>query len=667
MMKNKYLLMVVAILGVITLNAQIFISGQLIENNGSGIGIPSQTISIQTQGLVLGTAVTNNSGMFYFADSSFSCSMLTDITFSAIDCNGQTMSWTFPCNMNLQVILSMCGGALTSCNADFTYSTNPASGTDVTFISNSTATGNIVSWFWDFGDGTTASGPQQIHTFAAPGQYNTCLTIFTSDSCTSTMCQTVYIDSIINYNCDAYFVYSSAGTNYDLQFMDVSWPVPSIWVWNFDDGTTSNIPNPQHTFPGPGSYNVCLTTYSSAGCTDTYCETLIIDSVLLPNCEAMFTYYVDTASGMSNFYQFFDQSNSLGTITSWYWDFGDGSSSFVQNPTHSFLNGTYVVTLTIMTANGGCSATYQEIIIVGGSVQTFQISGIVSLDSVPLSSGIAMLFGGGQMYTTTISQGYYIFNGLDSNSYIVYAIPDFQLYPNVVPTYFGNSMYWASASEIFLNADFNFADIQMNSYNTTLMGPGSITGMLYFNNTKASSEKYIRKLTESVEDISILLMNTNDELLFHITTDASGHFLFNNLPYGTYKLYVELTGYETFPGIFTINEESFTIEDIEIIINGNSITFTTGIEENNLNTFGEINLYPNPVKDILNVTFTSNLQTDMQMNIFNAIGQSVYSKQIYKKSKTENYQVDVSNWNDGVYFIRLSDEKENTNLKRFIK
>ena len=76
--------MVVAILGVITLNAQIFISGQLIENNGSGIGIPSQTISIQTQGLVLGTAVTNNSGMFYFADSSFSCSMLTDITFSAI-------------------------------------------------------------------------------------------------------------------------------------------------------------------------------------------------------------------------------------------------------------------------------------------------------------------------------------------------------------------------------------------------------------------------------------------------------------------------------------------------------------------------------------------------------------------------------------------------------
>ena len=45
-MKNKYLLMVVAILGVITLNAQIFISGQLIENNGSGIGIPSQTISI---------------------------------------------------------------------------------------------------------------------------------------------------------------------------------------------------------------------------------------------------------------------------------------------------------------------------------------------------------------------------------------------------------------------------------------------------------------------------------------------------------------------------------------------------------------------------------------------------------------------------------------------
>src|SRR5690554_1264725 len=51
--------------------------------------------------------------------------------------------------------------------------------------------------------------------------------------------------------------------------------------------------------------------------------------------------------------QFTDLSTSSETITDWTWDFGDGSTSSAQNPTHSYTNaGNYTITLTAVDVNG---------------------------------------------------------------------------------------------------------------------------------------------------------------------------------------------------------------------------------------------------------------------------------------------------------------------------
>ena len=577
LMKKKILLLLITLSIVVPLNAQLTISGHVIDS--LGVGISAQEINIQVSGMGTMTIYSSSSGSFFYSDSSFFCTSC-DIVFSSIDCNGMLLSWTYLYAPYLEVNLMMCGGNSTFCNAEFGY--------------------------------------------------------------------------------------LSVGVNYEFEFYDVSYPVPDSWDWNFGDGTSDSVPNPLHNFSVAGAYDVCLTIYTSAGCTDTYCETLIIDSTIQAYCEAMFIYYLDTISGLSNSYQFIDQSSSSGIITDWLWDFGDGNISFQQNPLHSYTNcGTYNVSLSISTADS-CTSIYEYILIVTGSQQSFLISGLVNVDSLPLNSGIVLLFGGSQMYTTTINQGNYMFSGLAEDSYIVYAMPDFQQNPFVLPTYYENSLYWNSANEIFLNADFNSADIQMNNYYSEYSGPGLISGILFFGNSKKCSERYVRKLNESLADISIMLMNLNDELLTHIITDVSGHFVFNNLPFNTYKLYVELTGYNTSPAIFTVNEDCSIIENIEIIISDDSISFATGINETIVNN-DMIDIYPNPVFDVLNITFYSHFQGLVSLSIFNAIGQNVYTQQIETLLNMNNYQVNVSDLPKGVYYISINSRNELKYSKSFVK
>lgn len=136
------------------------------------------------------------------------------------------------------------------------------------------------------------------------------------------------------------------------------------WYWDFGDGTTSTLQNPQHGYFNmiPGQYIVCLTILTSDSCTDTYCDTININ--LIPDCEADYTWALDTLVNCINCYDFFDQSSSFGNILSWFWDFGDGSFSTAQNPIHSFnQTGLFHVCLTITTADSCSDVTCQTVVV----------------------------------------------------------------------------------------------------------------------------------------------------------------------------------------------------------------------------------------------------------------------------------------------------------------
>jgi PKD repeat protein len=81
------------------------------------------------------------------------------------------------------------------CQANMQVS--PGLGPQVLFTDQSTASpGTINSWLWDFGDGDTSNLQSPTHLYTANGTYNACLTISTTDSCTSTYCETVLVTEL---------------------------------------------------------------------------------------------------------------------------------------------------------------------------------------------------------------------------------------------------------------------------------------------------------------------------------------------------------------------------------------------------------------------------------------------------------------------------------------
>ena len=262
----------------------------------------------------------------------------------------------------------------TTCYAAFTHS-SPSSSNQVVYFFDQSFTPIPVSWLWDFGDGTYSTEQNPVHTYpftTAPVPYNVCLTITSVDStCYDMTCQLIYVGG--NTACQAEFsAYPIPGTMNTIQFDDQSTGNIQTWTWEFGDGVTQIITFPQnpdvtHYYQAPGVYTACLYIQGPDSCLSTYCEAVIVGDSL-PGCQAYFNYTYDPAN--SALVHFFDQS--LGAATDWFWDFGDGTTSTEQNPTHLFpvIPGpyaTYNVCLTIMSPNLNCYDTFCKIVIIAAN------------------------------------------------------------------------------------------------------------------------------------------------------------------------------------------------------------------------------------------------------------------------------------------------------------
>ena len=131
------------------------------------------------------------------------------------------------------------------------------------------------------------------------------------------------------------------------------------YFWTFGDGNSSTLERPTHNYSTPGYYQVSLSVRNSTNnCMDMFSLFIQIGIV---DCRGGFTCIVDPVNTSVNFS---DISN--GIIDYFYWDFGDGSFSVLQNPDHLYKKaGIYLVSQTVIDNTNGCIDQFVKPVQVG--------------------------------------------------------------------------------------------------------------------------------------------------------------------------------------------------------------------------------------------------------------------------------------------------------------
>ena len=143
------------------------------------------------------------------------------------------------------------------------------------------------------------------------------------------------------------------------------------FLWDFGDGTTINFRDPTHTYLTSGIFNVELIAYSSdPSCNDTAFSTVTILDKPNPDFElsgiGVSTTGIDWLACANDEINFTDLTTIDGPISfeSWFWDFGDGGTSAVQNPVYTYSeSGNFVMKLVVVAENGCTDSVEFEIIL----------------------------------------------------------------------------------------------------------------------------------------------------------------------------------------------------------------------------------------------------------------------------------------------------------------
>jgi gliding motility-associated-like protein len=235
--------------------------------------------------------------------------------------------------------------------ANFTFQDNSCIGNSVQFTdASSIASGTITSWNWNFGDGGTSILKNPAHVFTTPGPHDVTL-IVNGGSCSNSITLRINIVPLPI----AYFKNSSRCQFAPVTFTDSSYTIGGSaitgWWWDLGNGQFSSNQNPTTTYAVTGSVQVRLVVTNANGClSDTFTRSITINAKPV----AKFVY---SDSCVQNTIQFSDASTATGSaITYWYWDLGNGTTSFLLNPVTTYTTNGFKTIKLFVKSQEGCES-----------------------------------------------------------------------------------------------------------------------------------------------------------------------------------------------------------------------------------------------------------------------------------------------------------------------
>lgn len=248
---------------------------------------------------------------------------------------------------------------------------------------------NLTSINWNFGGGTpptTSTLPNPSHTYTTIGTPSVSLTVTDSDGCTATKSIPFGISnpvlSLVAQGNDTILCNKDIAT---LKSTITGAAYPVSYVWNYGDGsavnntsssTSVNTVTHQYSY-GNAPYTVTLNAVDANGCTaDVTKLNFIRMDTVIADFVASVTYSPCPNPPLVPIFTNIATS-SAGTITTYTWDFGDGTAlNNLPNPGHAYTYAdSFDVTL-IVRDSRGCRDTITKpaYIVIGGPFGTFKIS-----------------------------------------------------------------------------------------------------------------------------------------------------------------------------------------------------------------------------------------------------------------------------------------------------
>lgn len=470
------------------------------------------------------------------------------------------------------------------------------------FINNTTVNSGILSYSWDFGDGSAKNfQTSPTHKYALAGQYKVTLTA-TANGCTSTGTKNAYLfpkpKADFNFPSGSGIKYC---TNTPVPFNNASTiSSGNLGVkWTFEGGEFGTINNPTHVFTKPGSYNINLKAVSEFGCTDSIKKPLLIveapkvSFTNSPVCDLTPTKFTNNTPAVS------------GTVANTKWTFGDGATSTASSPTHQYtVLGPKTVKL-VVSLDNSCSDSFSKQINVGTQADVqFEVENTCSGKEVQFENN------------TTFKQGNiaykWLFGGVDSST--------------------------------VADPKYTFNVTNSTTYNITLIATvdGACETML----TKSMTVYELPKCAFTVAGDwtpgdgwrTVKVTAGNTTYPFYRFKFSDGGSLQTST--GTYQF--------PFEGDFTVTMIARNQVDCECQ-STQAVSIRNSLGTNEVNT-SDIRLYPNPSTGIVNVQSAGNAAIT-SVEVFNLLGEQI---NVNRKINGTSGTIEFANSADGIYLVKVT-------------
>ena len=413
----------------------------------------------------------------------------------------------------------------------------------------------------------------------------------------------------------------------DVQFNDNSAGNIISWLWNFGDGGTSTVKNPLHIYETTGKFTVTLTV-TDAIKGDT---TIKQNYIYVYDDKPIAAFSAVPLSGVAPLEVRFT-NNSTGNITSWLWNFGDGGTSTVQNPIHTYdSSGSFTVTLTVSDGSNENTISMTNYIVV------YDNKPKAAFTAAPLSGASPL-----EVQFTDKSEGNII-------SWLWnFGNGDTSLEQNPIITYQDTGKYSVSL-QIKDNADSS--EITKTDYINVY--PANVLRADF----SAEPLKGDIPLTVQFTDLSI---NNPTSWLWKFGDDSTS---FEQNPvhvYYTYKKYtVELTVSNG------VEQSTMSKEDYIMAYPPSGVEENGAVEKDIL----DLRIFPNPMVEFSTISFKSLIDNaNVKVQISDMLGRSMgtYFDGTMNKDETHYFQLKAGTLSSGVYYVTVYVNGRQVELKQLV-